>query len=97
MPLGLLPDMDYEEAETTLACGESLLMISDGLVEAHDPKGEMYGFPRLIDWLKAGQPGSPLAAEIISKLITALYAFTGPAWEQEDDITCVSLVREAGA
>jgi hypothetical protein len=45
MPLGLMPGMDYEEKETTLHGGEAALLYSDGLVEAHDPKGEMFGFP----------------------------------------------------
>src|SRR5215204_6293362 len=47
MPLGLMPEMGYEEKETILEAGESALFYSDGLVEAHDPKGEMFGFPRL--------------------------------------------------
>ena len=47
MPLGLMPGMGYEEKEITLKRGESVLFYSDGLVEAHDPQGEMFGFPRL--------------------------------------------------
>src|SRR5215218_4876472 len=47
MPLGLIPGMRYEQKETILASGESTLFYSDGLVEAHDPQGEMFGFPRL--------------------------------------------------
>src|SRR3712207_1740049 len=43
MPLGLMPGMGYEEKETTLQAGEAALFYSDGLVEAHDPKGEMFG------------------------------------------------------
>ena len=39
--------MGYEDKETTLESGDSALLYSDGLVEAHDPKGEMFGFPRL--------------------------------------------------
>src|ERR671933_186272 len=45
MPLGLMPGMSYEDQEITLQAGESALFYSDGLVEAHDPKGEMFGFP----------------------------------------------------
>src|SRR3712207_8731578 len=41
--------MSYEEKETVLDAGEAALLYSDGLVEAHDPKGEMFGFPRLRD------------------------------------------------
>ena len=47
MPLGLMPQMGYEEKEIVLEGGEDVLFYSDGLVEAHDPKGEMFGFPRL--------------------------------------------------
>jgi serine phosphatase RsbU (regulator of sigma subunit) len=39
--------MDYEEKETELQAGDSVLLYSDGPVEAHDPKGEMFGFPKL--------------------------------------------------
>jgi serine phosphatase RsbU (regulator of sigma subunit) len=49
MPLGLIPGMGYEEKETALDAGEATLFYSDGLVEAHDPYGEMFGFPRLRD------------------------------------------------
>jgi len=47
MPLGLMPQMSYEQKEIVLHKGESVLFYTDGLVEAHDPKGEMFGFPRL--------------------------------------------------
>ena len=47
MPLGLMPEMSYEEKETILQAGEAALLYSDGLVEAHGPEGDMFGFPRL--------------------------------------------------
>jgi predicted ester cyclase len=47
MPLGLMPGMSYEEKETLLQAGEAALLYSDGLVEAHGPQGDMFGFPRL--------------------------------------------------
>jgi serine phosphatase RsbU (regulator of sigma subunit) len=47
MPLGIMPGMSYEEGEVSLAEGNCVLFHSDGLVEAHNPKGEMFGFPRL--------------------------------------------------
>src|SRR5215217_2911352 len=47
MPLGLMPGMCYEEREVSLREGNCVLCYSDGLVEAHDPMGEMFGFPRL--------------------------------------------------
>jgi serine phosphatase RsbU (regulator of sigma subunit) len=47
MPLGIMPGMSCEEGEVPLAGGNCVLFYSDGLVEAHNPKGEMFGFPRL--------------------------------------------------
>src|SRR5579859_1380594 len=43
MPLGLMPEMFYEEKEITLAAGDSVLFYSDGLVEAHNSRREMFG------------------------------------------------------
>jgi serine phosphatase RsbU (regulator of sigma subunit) len=97
MPLGLLPGMVYEEEEILLADGDSLLIYSDGLVEAHNPHKEMFGIPRLRDLL-ACPPGSPNCtpcSELIALLLNELAAFTGPGWEQEDDITFVTLERDS--
>jgi serine phosphatase RsbU (regulator of sigma subunit) len=92
MPLGLMPKMSYEEKETVLDAGEAALLYSDGLVEAHDPKGEMFGFPRLRDLVAehAAREGS-----LGDFLLRELYAFVGESWEQEDDITLLTLRRSA--
>jgi serine phosphatase RsbU (regulator of sigma subunit) len=45
MPLGLMPGMSYEEKETVVVPGESVLFYTDGLIEAHNPQGEMFGTP----------------------------------------------------
>jgi serine phosphatase RsbU (regulator of sigma subunit)/anti-sigma regulatory factor (Ser/Thr protein kinase) len=90
MPLGLMTGMSYEEHETLLAPGDSLLLHSDGIVEAHDPQGQMFGFPRLKE-LVARYPGG---GELIDLVLADLHAHTGPGAEQEDDITMVVLQRE---
>jgi serine phosphatase RsbU (regulator of sigma subunit) len=89
MPLGLMPNMSYEEKETTLEPGESVLLYSDGLVEAHDPQREMFGFPRMESFVGA----HPDAATLIDSLLAELERFTGEEWEQEDDITLLTLQR----
>ncbi len=93
MPLGLMPGMDYEEKEAVLEPGDSVLLHSDGVVEAHDPDREMFGFPRL----KATMADNPGGQELIDRVIAVLESFTGPGAEQEDDITMVTLQRSAGA
>jgi serine phosphatase RsbU (regulator of sigma subunit)/anti-sigma regulatory factor (Ser/Thr protein kinase) len=92
MPLGLLPGIAYEETEGVIAPGSNVLLYSDGLVEAHDPHQEMYGFPRLREAMTVDDAGS----ELLDRLLEELHRFTGPAWEQEDDITLVTLRRASG-
>ncbi|MEJ2711525.1 MAG: SpoIIE family protein phosphatase [Anaerolineales bacterium] len=91
MPLGLMPDMAYEELETTLAPGDSLFLYSDGLVEAHNPSEDMFGFPHLRQVLTR----TGCDEDIVQCFLGELNAFTGPDWEQEDDVTFVTLQRSS--
>jgi serine phosphatase RsbU (regulator of sigma subunit) len=91
MPLGLMPDMEYEEATGMLEPGQSFILHSDGVVEAHNPSREMFGFPRM----KQAVDHHAKADTIIDTLLDKLNEFTGPEWEQEDDITLVVLHRVA--
>ena len=90
MPLGLMPGMSYEEKEMVLDTGEGVLFYSDGLVEAHNPEGEMFSFPRLRALI--AQHGEEERA-LRDVLMEELHSFTGEEWEQEDDITLVTLQR----
>jgi serine phosphatase RsbU (regulator of sigma subunit)/anti-sigma regulatory factor (Ser/Thr protein kinase) len=87
MPLGLMPDMDYEENEVQLAPGDTVLFQSDGLAEAHNASREMFGFPR-VKQLMADHPGG---AELIDILVAELENFTMDGWEHEDDVTLLAV------
>jgi steroid delta-isomerase-like uncharacterized protein len=89
MPLGLMPGMSYEEKEIVLDAGQSVLFYTDGLVEAHDPEGEMFGFPRLRALVAEHAEEKSLG----DLLMEELYSFTGKSWKQEDDITLLTLER----
>jgi serine phosphatase RsbU (regulator of sigma subunit) len=93
MPLGLMPGMEYEEKTFQLRPGDSVLLHSDGLAEAHSPDREMFGFPRVCALVGRSAPGEAL----IDACLAELAAFTGPGHEQEDDITLVTLERSRGA
>lgn len=90
MPLGLIPGMPYEVQELQLEPGDSILFYSDGLVEAHNVKREMFGFPRLSEYVASHEGG----AALIESVLEDLEIFTGPHWEQEDDVTLVTLTRD---
>jgi serine phosphatase RsbU (regulator of sigma subunit) len=91
MPLGLMPGMSYEEKEIVFDAGEGVLFYSDGLVEAHDPQREMFGFPRLRALVAEHGEERSLG----DSLLEELYSFVGEGWEQEDDITLLTLRRSA--
>lgn len=88
MPLGLMPGMTYEEVETHLGLGEGLVLSSDGLTEAHDENGEMFGTTRV----RAAIDG---AGGIIEAVVSSHLEFVGSGWEQEDDMTLVTVERLA--
>jgi serine phosphatase RsbU (regulator of sigma subunit)/predicted ester cyclase len=89
MPLGLMSNMNYEEKEIVFDAGEGALFYSDGLVEAHDLEGEMFGFPRL----RALVARHGVERSLGGFLLEELYSFVGEDWQQEDDITLLTLER----
>lgn len=93
MPLGLLPGMTYAENEVQLQPGSGLLFYTDGIVEAHNPNREMFGFPRL----QACLSEVAFKPEVVDHLLDRLAEFTGPDWEQEDDVTFVVLACQPPA
>ena len=82
--------MTYEEKEIVLDAGEAALLYSDGLVEAHDPEGDMFGFPRLRELVSEHADEERSLGQF---LMEELYSFVGEGWEQEDDITLLTLRR----
>lgn len=91
MPLGLMPGMRYEDKKVLLEPGDKVLLYSDGLVEAHNPQQEMFGFPRLRKSIAEHPIGGGVT--LVDFLLAKLAQFTGDDWEQEDDITLVTLQR----
>lgn len=79
LPLGLIPAADLATRRLTLAPGDEITLISDGVVEAEDTKRELFGFDRTLRLC-----GRAAAREI---------AETAKAWGQTDDITVVTVRR----
>jgi len=82
LPLGLFADVVYEEVEFVLQPGETCMLYTDGLTEARNKKGELFGEKRLAT-LFAAYPTAQQAAEAAIQ------------FGQDDDLTVVSMVRSA--
>ena len=90
LPVGILPAQQYEVLRAELAPGARLVAFSDGITEAMNPAGEIYGDERLHAALRAyaALPGDELVAAIISDVDT--YAAAAP---QADDMTLLVVTR----
>jgi sigma-B regulation protein RsbU (phosphoserine phosphatase) len=93
MPLGIDPDLAYEQAAVTLEPGDLLLLYTDGVTEARDPQGGQFSQARLEASL-SGRRGAT-GRELLAGLEQELSAFAGND-TAEDDITLVAVRRLAG-
>jgi phosphoserine phosphatase RsbU/P len=88
LPLGIRPDVEYRQTECELAPGETLLLITDGVIDAQDRDGKLYGLPRLIDLYSQSEGSAP---EIGQLILNDTGRFVGDN-DQFDD-TCLMCIR----
>ncbi len=89
LPLGVRPGLEYRNARIALGPGDRLVILSDGVVEAQSPDGELFGFDRLQQVLAAAQgPVADMAAHVVR----AVQEHVGGGAPQ-DDISLVVLGR----
>jgi serine phosphatase RsbU (regulator of sigma subunit) len=78
LPLGILAETTYEETTHGLAPGDFITLLTDGVVEARNSAGELFGFDR----------AQSLSGESASQI-----AGTAQIFGQDDDITVLQLPR----
>jgi len=86
LPIGLMPDLEYSEQETTIAPGLTLFLYTDGLTEAENANKELFGRDR-IDKVLATFSGSP--QQLIEAMTDAVHQYVGDT-EQSDDLTMLA-------
>lgn len=92
-PLGLAPDLEFEERSEPLTPGIRLAMHTDGIVDALNPNGERFGSDRIYRWLENGAHEQIRADHLCDQLVSALKAFEGDV-DQSDDQTTLLLAFE---
>jgi serine phosphatase RsbU (regulator of sigma subunit) len=78
LPLGAVSGQHFPALHFTLSEGDSLVLMTDGIAEAQNAQGQLFGFQRIADLLHAGADGPALAS-------------AAQAFGQQDDITVLSL------
>jgi sigma-B regulation protein RsbU (phosphoserine phosphatase) len=91
MPLGVFADARWESKTVWLTPGDTLILYSDGITEAHDVQKGLFGEERLLQAALANLGHS--AGEIQSSVMAQVSEFAGDA-PQFDDITLAVLIRE---
>ncbi len=90
MVLGIMDDMTYDESATALAPGDILLLYTDGITEAMDADGNLFGKARLVDAVRHASPAG--ARDLIDAILAAVRAYVGDT-PQADDLTIVTVKR----
>jgi serine phosphatase RsbU (regulator of sigma subunit) len=84
LPLGLIPEADFSVTTITLRPGDSLILMSDGIVEAQDDKGNLFGFDKVTELLRE-RTSARTIADLAQK------------FGQEDDILVLQVHRNVDA
>ena len=82
LPLGMMDDAEFSVMRFTLAAGDRLMLVSDGIVEATDAEGQLFGFDRVQELLRTGKSASEVAG-------------AAQKFGQEDDISVIAVTRTA--
>jgi len=88
-PLGLFEKVQYDEKEAYLQPGDTILLYSDGLIEAHNLEGKMFGVERLLDILSRVKETS-----MVDTVLAAIEEHSSSMEDPEDDITILCLHRQ---
>jgi hypothetical protein len=82
LPLGMMEGAEFSVMRFTLADGDKLVLVSDGIAEATDADGQLFGFERVHELLRTGKSASEVAG-------------AAQRFGQEDDISVIAVTRTA--
>ena len=80
LPLGMMDDAEFSVMQFTLAQGDRLVLVSDGVAEATDADRQLFGFDRVQELLQTGKSASEVAS-------------AAQRFGQEDDISVITVTR----
>jgi phosphoserine phosphatase RsbU/P len=89
LPFGIIPDAVFEWSTVELRSDDTLVLFTDGVVEAFNAAGEEYTDSRWLNVIRA-LPAGQSAQQVLTLLMQSVDAFVG-ATRQSDDITCLVL------
>jgi serine phosphatase RsbU (regulator of sigma subunit) len=82
LPLGVIEDVEFSVIHFSLTEGDHLMLMSDGIAEATDKHGQLFGFERIHDQLRESENAAEMAN-------------AAQNFGQEDDISVIAITRTA--
>ena len=83
LPLGMMEDAEFFVKNFPLAEGDKLVLMSDGVAQAADAEGNLFGFERVTELLKTSSSPAEIAG-------------AAESFGQRDDVSVISITRVAG-
>src|SRR3954469_5229896 len=87
-PLGVTPELEAGEARVQLHSGDMLIMVSDGILEASDARGNEYGLARLSRRIRTARGN---AEDVVKAIVADIDSHCGEQGQQGDDMTLVAM------
>jgi sigma-B regulation protein RsbU (phosphoserine phosphatase) len=87
-PLGVTPELEAGEARVQLHSGDMLIMVSDGILEARDARGNDYGLARLSRRIRTARGNCD---DVIKAILADIDSHSGDQGQQGDDMTMVAM------
>jgi serine phosphatase RsbU (regulator of sigma subunit) len=87
-PLGVTPELEAGEARVQLHSGDMLIMVSDGILEARDARGNDYGLSRLSRRIRTARGN---VGDIVKSILADIDSHSGDQGQQGDDMTIVAM------
>lgn len=88
MPLGFTADESYEQVAVPFERGDTFLFYSDGVIEARQTWGDLFGQERLCEFFIENSAATP--ADLIERIRIAVIDHAGSA-DFSDDLTCIAV------
>ncbi len=88
LPLGILAHQTFQDHEIRIEPGDRIVLVSDGMIEARDTHGQLFGYPRLLQALDSGA-ASPIGT-YVDGVMSAVTTFMREV-EQHDDLSILAI------
>lgn len=91
LPVGVMPDMPYTETECAIGAGDTLFVYTDGMSEAENPEGVLYGQDRLIESVGNAVATFSTPSGVVASLAEEIRQYSDNVYADDITMLCISM------